>query len=270
MVLGASARGSDPLGEYHVDLSGLGYGHTSQTDPGINFGEYACGPTAAINSFFFLQNQYKFTTLGPGNGLLSEDNAAEAVNEIGSLMHLNESGVTIQNFITGKEEYLAQHGLGNRIGIEWQSQYVGGIIPTWDWLYRQLKAKQDVEIAFSWMQLPPGGGGAATGDGTAGGHMVTLTSFDFSDANANGFIDADEATLDFMDPYGGTHLSASITMDGPFMDIYYVGGGAMNGAWGQIHSAVAESPIPEPSTYGLFGAVLLIIGVSVSRLRAKR
>jgi hypothetical protein len=229
---------------YDVDLSGLGYGNISQTNPGIINGAKACVPTATINSFFFLQNYYGISSLGPGNGLLTQANATNAVNELGADMSLGGGGVTDANFITGKQQYLNNHGLSNMVSLEYEAVDVGQrVTPTWRFIYNQLMATQDVEIAFGWY-------------GTSEGHCVTVTSFDFKDNSGLGIIDAaDPATLDFTDPWDGQHYVGTLTMTNNFLKLTYVGGGAGDGAWGLIDIAVAESPIPEPATFSL-----LIIG----------
>jgi hypothetical protein len=228
---------------YNINLSGLGYGNISQNTPGINLGAEACVPTATVNSFFFLQNYYGISGLGPGNGQLTVGNATNAVNELGVDMGLTNNGVTQAGFIAGKWQYLSDHQLTNQISMEWESVAVGGVTPTWQWIYNQLMATQDVEIAFGWY-------------GTSEGHCVTVTSFDFKDNSGLGIIDAaDPATLDFTDPWDGQHYVGTLTMTNNFLKLTYVGGGAGDGAWGLIDIAVAESPIPEPATFSL-----LIIG----------
>jgi hypothetical protein len=229
---------------YSIDLSGLGYGNISQNTPGIINGANACVPTATVNSFFFLQNYLGISGLGPGNGQLTLGNATNAVNELGVDMQMGFGGVTDANFITGKLKYLTDHGLTNTIKMEWESVNVGGVTPTWKWIYQQLMATQDVEIGFMW-------------DDTSEGHCVTVSSFSFDDLNGNGIIDINEtATLDFYDPWDGQHYVGNLTMNGNFLKLSYVGGGAgpFPGAWGNIDIAVAES-VPEPSTFSL-----LVIG----------
>ena len=259
LALGAAVMVSlTSLGQpviYNIDLSGLGYGNISQNTPGINLGAEACVPTATVNSFFFLQNYYGISGLGPGNGQLTVGNATNAVNELGVDMGLTNNGVTQAGFIAGKWQYLSDHQLTNKISMEWESVAVGGVTPTWQWIYNQLMATQDVEVAFAWF-------------GGSDGHCVTVTSFDFTDNTGRGIIDAgDPATLDFTDPWDGQHYVGTLTMNGGSLELSYVGGAAGTGAWGLIDAAVAESPIPEPSTLGL-----LAIGglVAFRLLRRKR
>jgi hypothetical protein len=239
---------------YNIDLSGLGYGNISQNTPGINLGAEACVPTATVNSFFFLQNYYGISGLGPGNGQLTVGNATNAVNELGVDMGLTNNGVTQAGFIAGKWQYLSDHQLTNQISMEWESVAVGGVTPTWQWIYNQLMATQDVEVAFAWF-------------GGSDGHCVTVTSFDFADNNNNHTIDFGElAHLDFTDPWDGQHYVGTLTMNGGSLELSYVGGAAGAGAWGLIDAAIAESPIPEPSTLGL----LVIGGLAGFRLLQRK
>jgi len=245
---------------YNIDLSGLGYGNISQNTPGIINGANACVPTATVNSFFFLQNYYGINSLGPGNGLLTQENATNAVNELGADMgltnNIGNNGVSDIGFIAGKLQYLNNHGLSNTVSLEYEAVDVGQrITPTWQFIYNQLMATQDVEVVFGWY-------------GGSDGHCVTVTSFDFTDNTGRGIIDAgDPATLDFTDPWDGQHYVGTLTMNGGSLELSYVGGAAGTGAWGLIDAAVAESPIPEPSTLGL----LVIGGLAGFRLlRRKR
>jgi hypothetical protein len=242
---------------YDIDLGGLGYGHIVQTTAGIINGNVACGPTAAINSFFFLQTYYGISGLGPNNGLLTLANATNAVNELGVDMGLNVGGVSDLGFISGKTNYLNAHGIyPNIISVEWQSVAVGGIIPTWSWIFDQLAATQDVEVGFSWI-------------GQSGGHWVTATSFHFADANGNGTIDSGEtAQLDFIDPWDGNYHTGTLSMTNNYLDVYYSGGAANNGAWGLIDIAVAESPVPEPNAATLLLAG--IVGLLINYRRSKK
>ena len=228
---------------YDIDLSGLGgYGNISQNTDGINFGAKACVPTATVNSFFFLQNYYGISGLGPNDGPLTQANATNAVNELGADMKLNGGGVTDADFISGKLQYLSNHGFANTISLEYQAVDVGlNITPTWQFIYNQLMATQDVEVAFAW--------GGANGEG----HCVTVTSFDFTDNTGLGKIDAgDPATLDFIDPWDGLSYVGTLSMNNGSLELSYVGGAAgPDGGWGIIDAAVAESPMPEPSTLGL-------------------
>ncbi len=222
-------------------LSGPWYGNISQNTPGIINGGDACVPTATVNSFFFLQNYFGVNGLGPNNGLLTSDNASNAVNELGVDMGLKQGvGVSDAGFIAGKLKYLSDHGLTNTVSLEYEAVDVGAdITPTWSWIYHQLVATQDVEVGFGWW-------------GGSDGHCVTVSSLSFLDANGDGIIDNGEnAQLDFTDPWDGNHYVGTLTMSGGSLKLSYVGGAAgPDGAWGIINIAVAES-IPEPSAPGL-------------------
>jgi hypothetical protein len=63
--------------------------------------------------------------------------------------------------------------------------------PTWEFIYDNLKACEDVEILIY-------------NDTYQWGHFLTLTSFFWTDSDGDGFIDAEEnATIDYINPCGG-------------------------------------------------------------------
>ena len=249
-------KASGQITNVHVDLSSLGFGDMSQLTPGIRLGNVACGPTAAINSFFYLQNHFGIQTLGPDNGLLTKDNAVSAINDIGWDMGLSEpNGVYFDNFIQGKKDYFTRHNAASLIRVE--SMWA----PTWEWMYQQLAAGQDVEILFGWYD-PQGG--------RHGGHFVTVTGFDFTDTNGNGNIDSGEAAMDFVDPWGGVSLvTDDFRMQGNQMNFHYTGGASGIYRSG-IEGMIAESPVPEPATYGACGAGLLVVVAAIARRRRQR
>jgi len=213
----------------------------------INNHGVACGPTATVNSFLYLQNQYGLDLN------VDQLNPYTAINELGGYMNIGSGGVTDPNFISGKKKYLEEHGNG-RISMKYQSVAVGGKIPDWKFIFDELEACEDVEVGFVW-----------TG---GGGHWVTATSFHFTDYDEDQIIDPNElAQLDFIDPWGGVHILGNLTMgvDG-YLYLSYAGGGAGNGATGKIDIVVAESPIPEPATIAIW-SLLGILALATGRRR---
>jgi len=246
---------------YTIQKPLVEYGHVSQLDPGIINGNAACGPTATINSFIYLQNHYGLTGLVPGDPI-------DAVNELGRDMGLTAGGVTDDNFVTGKRTYLDLYAPGQIYMHGVDDQGAGGLtmgIPSWQFIYEELSACEDVEVGFSWV-------------GESSGHWITATSFHFTDNDGDQTIDASEtATLDFIDPWGGVETPAvellgTLTMgnDG-FLNLTYAGGAAGGGATGRIDIVVSESPVPEPLT--MVSAFLAVSGLGAylrKRVRPSR
>lgn len=229
------------------------YGYLNQhvlTDfGGPGDGNYACGPTAAVNSFMYLQNKY----VGNYNGaLVPGGNLAAVAQTLGtSYMNTLANGTTYHDdFIWGKYQYLETVAPGkttyeaqdywtwtHHTPFSWVSQRY----PTWSFLYNQLVHCEDVEILLSW---------------TSGGHYLTLTSFHWTDVDTDGVIDVSEgATIDYIDPWTGAWATSAIwhafDAGNPFLETNY-----HSGAW--ISMAVKESP--EPGTIALVaigGLVLL-------------
>ncbi|MDB5291166.1 MAG: hypothetical protein JWL69_2407 [Phycisphaerales bacterium] len=231
------------------------YGHIDQNTPGITNGGNACGPTSAYNSFVYLAGQ------NPGlNGLLGTD-AVSAINEIGKDMSLpqgNTGGVFDNNFISGKIQYIHDHGLDNKVSVEYQAVNPGTgrpstAHPSEAFLYEQLAKGQDVEVGFGWN----GTGG--------GGHWVTATGLDFNTTS-------DTGTLDFVDPWGGVDIQGNLSLDANGnLVLSYSGGAAGNPAdtsdnpgdasSGTIDIIVAESPVPLPSVaWAGFGCLVGFAG----------
>ena len=229
------------------------YGYLNQLDPGISNGTAACGPTATINSFIYMENHYGLT------GLVSA-NPTDDVNKLAGYMNLNPlNGVTDPNFVIGKQQWIDEYNATNGGSLYMVGQDdngAGGLtlkIPEWQFIYNELKACEDVEVGFGWTV---GGGG----------HWVTATSFHFVDLNENGIINLNEtATLDFIDPWGGTNLVGTLAMaDAGYLKLTYSGGAAGAGGSGIIDIVVGES-IPEPGSL-----TLLALGASALFLLHRR
>ena len=217
------------------------FGLVGQNSAGINNGGVACGPTSVYNSFVYLQNQFGI------NGLLKPGAASNTINQLSTDMHLDPSGgVTSQQLVDGKTQYIKDQGLASKIAVESQAGGAGNV--TAQFIYDQLHRGQDVEILFLW-------------GNTNSGHFVTLTGINFDTTTHTG-------TLNFIDPWGNGGAAASKlsgTMSGTDAGGYtltYTGGAAGDsgdpdnpgdGNGGIIYSVAAESPVPEPSTFALLG-----------------
>jgi hypothetical protein len=281
-----SQNATDPEGNFLVTpTSGV---------PGAQKAPVACAPTAAVNSFQFLQNEYGITGLVGGSPY-------DTINELASSDYMNtgdtylnpdpppmyvgdaNTATTPTNFIAGKEKYLSenfkpQNGytaiqtVGQSI---YQSQASngttqGGITmttPTSTFIQQQLADGEDVEMFFLWTD--------SSGNPTGGGHVVTLTGIDYNSGTNTG-------DLSFIDPYGGSgqNSGVDITSDSlyflsptGYLVFGYSGGGAGgdndpdnpdSAAYGKVVAVFAESPVPEPATLGL------LCGAAVLGLRRRR
>ena len=119
-----------------------------------------------------------------------------------------------------------------------------GTIPTWQFLFDELVACEDVEILIvdePW------------------GHFLTLTSFSWTDTNDDGIIQqAEGATIDYIDPVTGGVAVSPIKQN--FLgDVIWVNY-SETFPNAQLVMAVAESPVPEPAELGLIGIVVLAFG----------
>jgi len=241
------------------------YGDLDQHDvPG--FGAVACGPTAAVNSFVYLQNKYPGiydTLLVPdinANGLDNADMIAVA-QTLGGAVYMN----TIANnttyhddFIWGKREYIEDKAPGRTEYLAQDSwnwpqparpkpTWVSTQYPTWDFIYDELVACEDVEVLLSW---------------SGGGHYLTLSSFHWADTANPGVIDLGEAWIDYMDPWTGAWGQSNIWSGSGRIETDYESGA-------YISMAVSESPIPEPISLVFFSTgVAAVMGVARRKRKA--
>jgi hypothetical protein len=122
--------------------------------------------------------------------------------------------------------------------------------PTWQFLYNNLVACEDVEICIN--------------DGSWG-HCLTLTSFHWNDLNNDGIIQAVEgATIDYIDPATGLWVAASPIWQGLGNNFLSVGYGNFPNA--TLSMAMKES-IPEPSTLVMLLAAGIAGLLALSRWR---
>jgi hypothetical protein len=241
---------------YDVSLDWTLYGDLNQrTIP--DSGDYACGPTSVVNSFVYLQSSYPEIyahSLVPdlyGTPDIYESDEMIAVAEILIGSDYMDTKLPDGSFgdmlIYGKEKYLEERVPGSTIYaaqeiMGWirppvpEPSWLDEAIPTWSFLYDKLTASADVEIRINgWAN-----------------HFLTLTSFYWDDTNDDGIIDpAEDAWMDYVDPWTGAWGTAGIWHYGPSMLTDYAGGTSF------ISGAVAESPVPEPSSILLAGIGLL-------------
>lgn len=224
--------------------------------------KFGCGPTAAVNSFVYLQNSapkvYGETLVPPTTAGQKpvEADLIKVANKVGS-DHMKScvpcganDGTYIEDFIIGKRSYLETVAPGKtqysaQINIKWRhgtaaepddaaNKGIGKFAfvtdetkPTLSFLYNSIVSARDVELFF-------------------GDHYVTLTGIEYDDTTNTGKIA-------FIDPDGGKKSFANITgvTDGFVVTDY--------DTESKIFAAVAEAPVPEPGTwlFMAFGATVI-------------
>ena len=255
------------------------YGYLNQNDvPGI--GGCACGPVSAVNSFVFLQNMYPNIYDNKLTGSTYQSWIQTALDLAGNnyMRTIQNSGTWSRDFVWGKINYFNDKAPGTtsihgQVFVEdpagdWNQErpkpdFIESVFPTWQFLFNELSRGQDIELNIRYL--------------TGGGHFLTLSSFNWTDTNMDGIIQQTEnAILDFIDPLDPGNGSAKRTYGQIFNDPlnnnrlqltynqFNPSTGQYVGTEAFISAAVAESPIPEPSTvigilfWGTLGAGSII------------
>jgi len=285
LLTAGSASATSYCIEKELDL----YGYLNQNSV-LPWGGVACAPTAAVNSLVYLQNKYPNiydTLLVPdvdGDGFDNDDMIA-VVQTLGGQGYMNtiiNNGTFADDFMYGKYRYIEGLGPGEEGVAPGRTRYEAmsiwdwthplarapavpnpekpswvttGVYPTWQFLYEELVACEDVEIALAH---------------DTGGHCLTLTSFCWNDVDDDMIMDfAEEAFIDYIDPWTGLHVPQThiwqSSMGGAIETAYWDGTDSLI-AW-----AVSESPIiPEPISLIFFGTGLVGVFGFVSRKRMRR
>jgi hypothetical protein len=265
-----------------VDLDPLGiyYGHLNQTDVGPNSNMAGhlnennfCAPTATMNSFEFLQNKYPtiFGTDGSGQPALQGGQGSwlDAAKLLAGPNYMNtdrNSGTLESNWVDGKVSYLNHYAPPGSITIEGQDKFywqnnpnpinpqVQNTAPTAAFLLDMLQRGEDIEIGIS-----------PTTPGAGIGHVLTLSSIDWNDANNNlKFDNGDALSIDGIDPGGGVAFNYALTQagDSGYMTLTY------GGVQYQLDAALAESPVT-PLPRVAFSGMVLLGGLAVVK-RSRR
>lgn len=230
------------------------YGHLDQNSTDCI--DQACGPTAAVNSFVFLQNEYPNIY---GHELTNEDldslrgtaNALLDQHFMDCDCGPNGSGTSIADFISGKEKYFGDVAPGTtEVHAQNFHDPANSVKPSWQYLFDQLEMGQDVEVLIGYYD----------DNGRHGGHYLTVTGFSFGDTNGDGLIDDDEsARLFFIDPTDGAAHNGNLDMKNDFLNLLNYSKDFDT----YIEATVAESPVPEPPSLLVFAVAL--VGVWQSR-----
>ena len=272
---------------YNIQKNQQLYGNLNQNQI-PNGGQYMCGPTAAVNSFVYLENAYPnvygrslVPDNNPPNGqhdLAEMITAAQTVggpNNMNTKANLNGggggAGTWDDMFIYGKMNYI-EASIPNvtTYAAQMMSQWawVGNpprpadevppiakpawvqdkTVPTWQFLYNELNDCEDVEILI------------VDGDW---GHYLTATGFTWNDADNDFIIDPNEgAQLSYIDPATGNPGVSALMQQGLGTPIFVNYGSY---PYAQLVMTVSESPIPEPATMTMLAA-----GGLLALLRRKR
>ncbi len=206
-------------------------------------GNGACAATSMINSFWYLQNEFP-TIYTTGHKLLPDDNLTDARNSLhkriwagGSFSDIweekikwferyNAPGVFKGMYYNSVDGWYKPDGL---IGNNW---------PTWDFLWKELSHKEDIEIFV---------------ENSYTNHVLTLTSLHFNDKNNNKKWDiGEERKIDYLDsntPWKFTTKDLRENSDGS-LGFQNLEGVTLDAVW--IYGAFSES-VPEPATVLLLG-----------------
>jgi hypothetical protein len=259
------------------DPNHLLYGDLPQNRiPPPALGAVACGPTAAVNSFVYLQRKYG----GVYDTLLVPDQAADldlngvsdfyddeiaVAQTLADPLHMNTKapgGTWDDMFIFGKMKYIEEVAPNRTIYAAQMSgtwAHIGrpadeippigkpiwvqdNTVPKWEFLWTNLVSCEDVEVLLNY------------GDW---GHFLTLKSFEWNDIDNDLVMDFEEGgQIDYIDPctggVGWSHIWQTARNAQLFVDYN-------DYDYAELVMAVKES-VPEPSTIVLllFGAACLL------------
>lgn len=270
---------------YNIQKDPTLYGNLDQDDIPQG-GQYMCGPTAAVNSFIYLQNAYPATydtSLVPmgsaggldldGNNIPGEyyDDMIAVAQTVGSPVNMNTlpvlqgggCGTWDDMFIYGKSNYI-ESVLPNK------TIYAAQLKSQWAWAGRPVPETPPIAKPL-WVQDLTQPDGIflfnelndcedveiliVDGDW---GHYLTVTGLVWNDGNGDQLIQgAENASVLYIDPVTGLPGVSPIggqTIPGDPIRVSY---GAFPQA--ELVMTVSESPIPEPMTLSLLALGALAV-----------
>jgi hypothetical protein len=234
-----------------------------------------CAATATINSFRFLENRYPkiYDRKLTGNDLqrarddLYRQMGSPSCDASGYYKWWTEKIDWIEGRVSGKTIYGGMVDPEVDISTWLYKEFLTSAFPSFDWLFKELKNGEDVELGILWVCDDP----TTPGKIEKCGHALTLTSLSFNDSMdgsiyQNGMWDTlvESAKIDYLDPNNPTQLfSNDLVLDGNgSLAFIWKNGGVNPDTRVNISLAFSESPrnIPESSTVlgllglGVFGA----------------
>ena len=216
-----------------------------------------CAAVAAINSFFFLENQYpaiydnKLTPNGAG-AKPNQTDMTDATEfgtdgwQVGAnparAGYYTRPGDAYTDYVATKQDWINDRAPGTT-SVEGRFADSGGV-PDVQWLAEQIQKGQDVEFFVQGMDFF---------------HALTLVGVACLDNNFT------ECSLGYQDPNDPSTLQSAALSEGAGGILQFTGlpGSKFDGAV-SITGAFAESPIPEPAYLCLLG--MLMLGLIASRI----
>lgn len=272
VIVGVGFAASLSADTLTFNLNPAFFGNLDQAN--TNCPEANCGPSAAVNSFVFLQNRYPSiygNLLVPAlqGGNPTQADMVEVANTLTEFMNPCgcSDGTAIEDFIFGKSAYIDSVAPGTttfaaQTTAQWRNPTPGGTTaqkpayvqdltrPTLQFIFDQLKDSEDVEIFVTFVDV-------------RFKHYLTVTGMTWDTATNTG-------SFNLVDPLGGNQIASNFELDTlGFVFLKDYGGGVF------ISNAVSESPlpapVPEPGTIVLFSlGMALLTPLRRARLTARR
>jgi hypothetical protein len=269
-VLALSFAASSPASSEIIreGISAALFGRLDQDDTACTV--LGCGATAAVNSFVYLERRYPEIYGGKlilGDGPEDRQSLIDTADALAGEEFMNTDpvrGTHWTEFITGKQAWIDEMAPGSTVfhaqsGMVWNNPRVpprpkpgyvsDSMFPGAHFLGEQIRDGEDVELLL---------------DSPDFAHWITLVGVVYDTV-------LQEGEITFIDPKTGSVRTARLYQNGadPNLTVdYYDDEGDLRSL--SISVAVAESPIPEPHTFLLTGAGILLVAFHVRRARVSR